>query len=161
MEAEAAPFVEHLGLKLLEGFFPSQTPFLAYSGVHHQTKVTVITMGKDKAYDTGVDSVGTVPSALATFLALAKNDDAEDSTIDLVLNAGTCGGFSIKGAEIGDVFLTTGVANHDRRIPIPGFDTYGIGKLETIDPQQMAVRLWVLFFGVFTDGSSVYILRGR
>ena len=139
MEAEAAPFVEHLGLKLVEHFFPPQTPFLAFSGVHHKTKVTVITMGKDNVYETGVDNAGTVPSAIATFLALVKHHES-NGAVDLVLNAGTCGGFSRKGAEIGDVFLTTGVANHDRRIPIPGFDTYGIGKLETVDPKLMAVR---------------------
>lgn len=136
MEAEAAPFVEHLGLEPLEDFFPSQTPFLAFRGMHHKTKVTVITMGKDNIYGTGMDNVGTVPAALATFLALTTGDK-----VDFVLNAGTCGGFARKGAEIGDVFLTTGVANHDRRIPIPGFDTYGIGKLEsTVNPQLMAVR---------------------
>ena len=139
MEAEAAPFVEHLGLELVENFFPVHTPFLAFSGVHHKTKVTVITMGKDTVYETGVDNAGTVPSAIATFLALVK-DHESNGAVDLVLNAGTCGGFSRKGAEIGDVFLTTGVANHDRRIPIPGFDAYGIGKLETVDPKLMAVR---------------------
>jgi 5'-methylthioadenosine nucleosidase len=150
MEAEAAPFVQHLGLTVVEDFFPKQTPFVAFSGVHHNTKVTVITMGKDKIYDTGVDNAGTVPSALATYLALVKDHESHGE-VDLVLNAGTCGGFSRKGAQIGDVFLTTGVANHDRRIPIPGFDAYGIGKLETVDPQRMAVRFvsraidWLLY----------------
>jgi len=41
-----------------------------------------------------------------------------------LINAGTCGGFRRKGAAIGDVFLTTAVANHDRRIAIPGFTSY-------------------------------------
>jgi 5'-methylthioadenosine nucleosidase len=151
MEAEAAPFVEHLGLTIVDDFFPTQTPFLAFSGVHHNTKVTVITMGKDKIYETGVDNAGTVPSALATFLALVQ-DPERYGAVNLVLNAGTCGGFSRKGAAIGDVFLTTGVANHDRRIPIPGFDAYGIGKLETVDPKLMAVSV------VFVDGSQRFLL---
>jgi hypothetical protein len=52
----------------------------------------------------------------------------------------TCGGFQQKGAAIGDVFLTTGVANHDRRIPIPGFDR--IGKLmSTVNPVTMTTTL--------------------
>mmetsp|Transcript_111643 Transcript_111643/g.322715 ORF Transcript_111643/g.322715 Transcript_111643/m.322715 type:complete len:284 (-) Transcript_111643:2025-2876(-) len=153
MEAEAKPFADHLGLEPLEGFFPPQTPFLAFSGVHHQTKVTVVTMGKDHVYGTGVDNAGTVPSALATFLALAKEHEGRGA-IDLVLNAGTCGGFKRKGAGIGDVFLTTAVANHDRRIPIPGFDTYGVGKLETVDTTLMAEKLGYKT-GICTTGNSL------
>jgi 5'-methylthioadenosine nucleosidase len=148
MEAEAKPFVDHLGLELVEAFFPPHTPFLAYSGEHHSTKITVITFGKDAVYGTGIDNVGTVPSSLATFLAITKLRP------DLVLNAGTCGGFRRKGAQIGDVFLTTGVANHDRRIPIPGFDTYGIGKLTTVDPTKMASNLGFKT-GVCTTGNSL------
>ncbi len=153
MEAEAKPFVEHLGLQPLENFFPPQTPFLAFSGLHHKTKVTVITLGKDSVYGTGVDNAGTVPSALATFLALSKEHEGRGA-IDFVLNAGTCGGFSRKGAAIGDVFLTTEVANHDRRIPIPGFDTYGVGKLETVDSKMMASKLGYKT-GICTTGNSL------
>jgi 5'-methylthioadenosine nucleosidase len=155
MEAEAKPFVDHLGLKQELGYFPPQTPFLAFSGVHHKTKVTVITLGKDSIYGTGVDNAGTVPSALATFLALSKeHGDGKGAKIDLVLNAGTCGGFSRKGAGIGDVFLTTGTANHDRRIPIPGFDMYGVGKLETVDTISMAGKLGYKT-GICTTGNSL------
>ncbi|KAJ0538284.1 putative methylthioadenosine nucleosidase [Helianthus annuus] len=32
-----------------------------------------------------------------------------------------------KGASIGDVYLACEVAFHDRRIPIPVFDLYGVG----------------------------------
>mmetsp|Transcript_16702 Transcript_16702/g.27716 ORF Transcript_16702/g.27716 Transcript_16702/m.27716 type:complete len:245 (+) Transcript_16702:2-736(+) len=156
MEAEASPFVEHLGLEPVESFFPSSTPFLAFAGVHHKTKVTVITMGKDSIYGDDsnnqqhVDNVGTVSSSLATFLALQQLN----GEVDLVLNAGTCGGFQRKGAAIGDVFLTTGVANHDRRIPIPGFDTYGIGKLETVSPKRLSKALGYKT-GICTTGNSL------
>jgi 5'-methylthioadenosine nucleosidase len=156
MEAEAAPFAEHMELKPIEGFFPPHTPFLAFEGTHHGTKVTIITAGKDKAYGTGVDNVGTVPSALATFLALQKAANDNDS-IDFILNGGTCGGFARKGAAIGDVFLTTSVAHHDRRIPIPGFDIYGTGKLEvttTPSPRDMAATLGYKT-GICTTGNSL------
>ena len=167
MEAEAAPFIEHLELKLIDGFFPKQTPFLAYDGMHNGARVTVITFGKDKIYGTGVDNVGTVPSSLATFLAIekfsstpsGKDADGHPGPVDLILNAGTCGGFKRKGAAIGDVFLTTGVANHDRRIPIPGFDTFGIGKLDVgtevqPTPVDMASSLGYKT-GICTTGNSL------
>ena len=150
MEAEAKPFVEKLGFEAVDDFFPSHLPFVAFRGEHKNTKVTVITLGKDTVYGTGVDNVGTISASLATELALAKCG----GEIDMVVNAGTCGGFKRKGAEIADVFLVTGVANHDRRIPIPGFDTYGIGKLETFDPTSVAESL-DFKTGVCTSGNSL------
>ena len=38
---------------------------------------------------------------------------------DLIVSVGTAGGFAARGAKIGDVFVATGFANHDRRIPLP------------------------------------------
>lgn len=150
MEQEAKPFVEHLGLSQVEDFFPSHTPFLAFQGSNSTSscQVTVITFGKDQIYGTGVDNVGTVPSSLATYLALQK------MSFDMVINAGTCGGFQRKGLEIGNVVLTTGVAHHDRRIPIPGFDTFGIGKMDTLDPSTMAQALGFKT-GLCTTGNSL------
>lgn len=93
MEAEAKPFVEHLGLEEVDSFFAPHLPFLAFRGDHALTKVTVITLGKDNVYGTTVDNIGTVAASLATELALAKYG----GEIDIILNAGTCGGFRRKG----------------------------------------------------------------
>lgn len=154
MEAESTPFIEHYEMKQIEDFFPPTTPFVAFSGIVHNTKITVITMGKDTAYGTGVDNVGTVPASLATFLAVEKMKVLENA-VDLILNGGTCGGFKRKGGEIGDVFLTTAVANHDRRIGIPGFHDYGIGTLTAvIDPTSIAAALGYKT-GVCTTGNSL------
>jgi len=154
MEGESSPFVQHLDLKPVENFFPSQTPFLAFSGSLGETKVTVITMGKDAVYETGADNVGTVPASLATFLAI-ESSKASGSPIDLVVNGGTCGGFARKGGSIGDVYLTSGVANHDRRIQIPGFDKYGVGTLSSdIEPGAMAEALGYKT-GICTTGNSL------
>ena len=108
MEAEAQPFVDHLGLKPVADFFPPTVPFLAFQGTHGDATVTVVTNGKDGVYETGVDNCGTVPAALATFLALERTKP------DLLINAGTAGGFARMGGKIGDVYLTSAVANHDR-----------------------------------------------
>lgn len=137
MEAEAAPFIEHLDLTHVHDFFPPQAPFLAYQGVHKECHITVVTNGKDHVHETNVDNVGTVPAAVATFLALQKLDGAAE----LVINAGTCGGFKSKGAEIGDVFLTNASANHDRRIPIPPFVPYGVGRIESVSTTELAKEI--------------------
>jgi 5'-methylthioadenosine nucleosidase len=150
MEAEAMPLIEHLKLEKDPEYFPPQTPFHAWNGTYNDEHfVTVVTNGKDTVYSTDVDNCGTVPASLASFLALQR------SGYDLLVNAGTCGGFRRKGAGIGDVFLTTAVAHHDRRIPIPGFDRYGIGHLpSTFDPTSIANELGYKT-GVCTTGNSL------
>jgi 5'-methylthioadenosine nucleosidase len=140
MEAEAAPFIKHLNLQQDTDFFHKKSPFQAFRGKHNSCNLTVITNGKDTVHGTGVDNVGTTPAVLATWLALDKLDNGEH-TVDLLINAGTCGGFQRKGAEIGNVYLTTAVAHHDRRIPIPGFVDYGVGKVESLKVEQ--VRIWM------------------
>ena len=137
MEAEANPFIEHLNLSMDDEFFPKNTPFVAYRGRHNECHITVVTNGKDHVYETNVDNCGTVPAAMATYLALEKLNGAAD----LLINAGTCGGFQAMGAAIGDVYFTTASANHDRRIPIPSFDKYGVGRLDSIATATMADAL--------------------
>jgi 5'-methylthioadenosine nucleosidase len=61
----------------------------------------------------GVDHIGTVPAALTTYLAI------QAFRPDVVISAGTCGGFAARGAAIADVFVSTRMVNHDRRIPLP------------------------------------------
>ena len=38
---------------------------------------------------------------------------------DLLISAGTAGGFKAQGGAIGDVYISKAVMHHDRRIPIP------------------------------------------
>jgi 5'-methylthioadenosine nucleosidase len=156
MEAEATPLVEHLNLEKHDDLFPSNTPFVAFKGTHPRTgtKVTVVTNGKDSVHETGVDNVGTVPAAMATFLALQKLKERNDGPC-LLINAGTCGGFRRKGAAIGDVFLTSAAAHHDRRIPIPDFVPYGIGRLQsTVGAEKLAAH-HDFKLGVCTTGNSL------
>lgn len=153
MEAEASPFVNHLNLQPDPSFFPTETPFHAFRGKHNNCNLTVITNGKDVVHGTGVDNVGTVPASVATFLSLQKLKSDNDPA-DLLINAGTCGGFKRKGAAIGDVFLTTAVANHDRRIAIPGFTPYGIGHIESTSVENLASHINAKL-GVCTTGNSL------
>lgn len=151
MEAEASPVIEYLSLKEDKYFFPAQVPFKAYRGKsYNDCNITVVTNGKDETHGTGVDNVGTVPATLVSFLSLQKLE----GKVDVLINAGTCGGFKAKGAKVGDVFLTTAVANHDRRIPIPNFDTYGIGKIETVVAKELAKEIGAKM-GVCTTGNSL------
>jgi len=137
MQDEALPLIDTLGLQFDESIFPRSVPFRAFRGWYEKCQITLVTNGHDNVYGTGVDNVGTVPASLATYLILEKLN----GTADIVVNAGTCGGFKRKGAQIGDVFLTSAVANHDRRIPIPEFIPYGVGRLNTANVSQLAVSI--------------------
>ena len=118
MVAEAAPLLTKLNLSVLPSTFPN-SPCVIYSGLYKECTVSIVTNGRCREH--GVDNVGTVPASLSTFLAVNQLNP------DLIINAGTAGGFQKKGAVIGDSFICSHMANHDRRIPIPGFTEYGIG----------------------------------
>ena len=46
-----------------------------------------------------------------------------------------------KGGVIGDVYLSSSISNHDRRIPIPGFSEYGVGSYTGFDVSEIAAEL--------------------
>ena len=158
MEAEAQPFIERLGLTAAkDDFFDTAStpvPFQVYTGSYKETDITVIVNGKDKVHGTGVDNVGTVPAALAAFVIVQQLTSTSQRPA-LLLNAGTGGGFQRKGAAIGDVYLVTAVANHDRRIPIPGFDAYGAGTLTSSLKVEEAATALGYKTGICTTSNSL------
>ncbi|XP_050235104.1 5'-methylthioadenosine nucleosidase-like isoform X2 [Mercurialis annua] len=98
--------------------FPKGIPWVRYHGIYKDLHINIVWPGKDPAL--GVDSVGTISASLITYAGIQALQP------DLIINAGTAGGFKAKGASVGDVFLISDIAFHDRRIPIPVFDLYGV-----------------------------------
>ncbi|KIY93858.1 5'-methylthioadenosine nucleosidase [Monoraphidium neglectum] len=148
MEAEATPAVKRLGLQQDDPrIIPGPAPCVTFSGDYEGVAVHVVWTGRDAKH--GVDLVGTVPASLATYLALQAWPDA-----DLVISSGTAGGFKAQGAAIGDVFVSTGKLHHDRRIPLPGFDKYGIGFIESLPTPNLQAALG-LKAGVVSTGDSL------
>lgn len=120
MQTEALPLVNSFQLKEdADSLFPKGTPWVRYHGTYKGLNVNIIWPGKDAVLE--VDSVGTVSASLVTYAAIQALQP------DLIINAGTAGGFKAKGAGIGDVYVASEIAFHDRRIPIPVFDLYGVG----------------------------------
>ncbi|KAI5064936.1 hypothetical protein GOP47_0019631 [Adiantum capillus-veneris] len=147
MQAEALPLVEHLKLDQDDGsLFPAGLPWIRYHGRHEGLDVSVVVPGKCMVF--GVDNVGTVPSALITYAAVQALHP------DLIINMGTAGGFKGKGAKVADAYIATKAANHDRRIPIPIFDEYGIGENTTISTPNL-VQTLQLKEGKLSTGNSL------
>ena len=112
MKAEAQPFIDHLDLQKDADRFHKGLRAECYSGTYKdETKVHLVLNGQCHKY--GVDIVGTVGGAVTTFAAV------QALSPDLVINAGTCGGFRAMGGEVGSIYLCTSFLNHDRWVLAP------------------------------------------
>ncbi|XP_022952472.1 5'-methylthioadenosine/S-adenosylhomocysteine nucleosidase 2-like [Cucurbita moschata] len=147
MQTEALPLVEKFQLSEdHNSVFPKEVPWVRYHGVYKDLQINLIWPGKDSAL--GVDSVGTISASLVTYASIQALQP------DLIINAGTAGGFKAKGASIGDVFLVSECAFHDRRIPIPVFDLYGVGLKQTLKTPNLLAGL-DLKVGKLSTGDSL------
>ncbi|KAJ8767574.1 hypothetical protein K2173_017918 [Erythroxylum novogranatense] len=147
MQTEAMPVVNKFELKEeTDSLFPSGVPWVRYHGTYKDLQIDLVWPGKDPTL--GVDSVGTVSASLVTYAAI------QTLKPDLIINAGTCGGFKAKGASIGDVCLVSDVAFHDRRIPIPVFDLYGVGLKKSFPAPNLLKEL-NLKIGKLSTGDSL------
>lgn len=147
MQTEALPLVNKFQLtEDLESVFPKGVPWVRYHGVYKDLNINLVWPGKD--FTLGVDNVGTLSASLVTYASIQALKP------DLIINAGTAGGFKAKGAGIGDVFLASECAFHDRRIPIPVFDTYGVGLRQAF-PAPNLVKELNLKVGKLSTGDSL------
>ena len=147
MEAEAAPLIRELGLKPVSKPADPQLPFVSYQGVVQDMELTLSLNGKDAR--SGVDNIGSEPAALCAYV------HCKTYSPELLINAGTAGGFRKHGGKIGDIYLSAGAfCFHDHRIPIPGFEQYGIGSFPTLDVSKLAKDLGFKT-GVVSTGNSL------
>ena len=71
-----------------------------------------------------VDRIGTIAAVLAAY----KLQKAFKP--DLLINAGTAGGFKGRGADVGSLYVADrGILFHDHRIPLPGWEAFGVGRI--------------------------------
>jgi 5'-methylthioadenosine nucleosidase len=141
MQGEADPIIAALSLRAErsnqgEGWIAASAPpprnddrlpiRLFYGQLEHR-EIILATNGKDAR--TGADLIHSQPATLTTNHVIERFDP------DLIISAGTAGGVSKHGAEIGDVYLSQGLVRyHDRRCPIHGLEACGVGGYATWDP---------------------------
>ncbi|MEG3586141.1 MAG: hypothetical protein VX353_02470 [Actinomycetota bacterium] len=129
MEVEALPVRERLGLqgpglRVIDGLD---------ARIWSNDRVHLVTNGFDSRFE--VDSIGTIPAALATFAAINSVEAG------IVISAGTCGGFIQRGGSIGEVIVADRCVFHDHRIPLDGFQEYGFGDFPVADMSAIARSL--------------------
>ena len=149
MAAEAAPVIEALGAREVDQ--PDWAARLPARLFHTHDfcglDIVIATNGTDPV--TGVDCIGGYAAVLAAHVLLRSHEP------DLLLSVGTAGGWSRAGAEIGDVYVTWDrFVHHDRRINIPGFDSFGIGNHPAADLREPALAIGCRL-GIVTTGESL------
>lgn len=146
MEDEARPIIEELGLNH-KGKLLNPLPMEFYEGKYKSLNIDLITSGKCDRYN--VDHIGPQAAILNTATAIGRLQP------DIIINPGTAGGFISAGGKIGEVYLSYPmICYHDRRIPLPGFDAYGIGSYYCYDTREIANALG-LKTGIVSTGSSL------
>jgi len=146
MKQEAHPLIEEFNFHKLPKIFDVELPMEAYHIDKEGIDITIVLNGKDR--DFHLDSVATQPATLAAFLAV------QHFKPDLIINAGTAGGFAERGSEIGDVYVSNRyVRYHDRRIPLPGFDRYGVGNYPCLNAHKLAADLGMKLANISTGNS--------
>lgn len=145
MQAEAQPFIDLFGVKEEEGFF-SPLPCRLYRGDVNGTELCVVLNGQQH----GSDLVGCEAASVATLATIQQLHP------DLIINSGTCGAFSQRGARIADVYLGSGVMFHDRRVP--GDDEWGtqaLGNYPVYAGTEALANQLGYKLGKVTTGSSL------
>lgn len=124
MMAEAQPLCQALCAREIAGddFLPTRT----FEAEIAEIRTIITVNGIDPRFK--VDSIGKETAALTTYALIRRFQP------DLVISAGTAGGWARHGTEIGDVFLSRErIVHHDRRIDLAGYAEYGIGSYPVID----------------------------
>ncbi|XP_010447030.1 PREDICTED: 5'-methylthioadenosine/S-adenosylhomocysteine nucleosidase 2 isoform X2 [Camelina sativa] len=147
MQKEAQPLINRLRLvEEVNTPFPKEVTWVLFKGMYKDLSINIVCPGKDSTL--GVESVGTVPASLVTYASILAIQP------DLIINAGTAGGFRAKGACISDVYVVSTVAFHDRRIPVPVLDLYGVGMRKAF-PTPNLIKELNLKVGRLSTGDSM------
>jgi len=145
MHDEAAPVVSALGATPVA--VPAGRPHQWYLGQRVGARVVVSVNGADRRF--GVEGVGPEPAVMNTVATIERFQP------DLVVSAGTAGGWSARGGSIGKVYLShPHVVRHDRRIAIEGYHEYGEGRFPVVPMRAVAADIDAEL-GVVTTGGSL------
>ncbi len=156
MQDEASPLIKSLKLIERNDKLSKSLPFRHFSNsvaLEHsdQTQpaliIDLITSGIDHRHQ--VDNIGCEAATLMAYEAINKTEP------DLIISAGTAGGFSDKKGQIGGIYASRDhFIFHDRIVPLPGFHESAIGQFPALPISKMVSDLG-LASGVISTGSSL------
>lgn len=147
MEVEAQPIRDNIGMHPLVDAFDRRLPMRAYQA-NTNPHLHLVVNGTCPQH--ACDRVGTQAAALTTWESIKRFSP------DLLISAGTAGGFKQHGAEIADVYIGSDIKYHNRRAPIPGFTDFLTGDYDKLPLAADLAHAVQCKLGVVSSGDSVY-----
>lgn len=145
MPDEADPVIAALEAQPIP--VPTGRPHRWWATQVENARVVIAVNGDDRRF--GIPAVGPEPAVLNTAAVV------DHLHPDLVISAGTAGGWASRGGSIGKVYLAhPHVIRHDRRIDIPVFDEFGLGSFPVATAGELAAAIGAEP-GVVTTGGSL------
>ena len=146
MRAEARPLIA--AFDAVSHPVPARRPFEWFVADRDDHRVVIAVNGVDPRH--GVDLVGPEPAVMNTSAVI------DEFGPDLVVSAGTAGGWQRAGAAVGDVYVSwPHVVRHDRRIDIEALRDYGIGRHAVWHGAPALADHLGARLGVVTTGNSL------
>ena len=147
MQDEAQALIDNLQLQQNPTVLNPRLPMRCFQKKIGSLNLSLVVSGIDHRYQ--VDNIG---SEAATLMAYEATTQLQP---DLMISAGTAGGFAQKGAQIGTVYMSQGhFVYHDRHVPLPGFAESAVGNYPAYPASHLAETLH-LQCGVISTGSSL------
>ncbi len=149
MREEAEPVIQRLGLKEKQRALDPRDPMRVFTGRVGSRKLVLILNGKGPR-EPYLNLTGPVAAAMTTAQAIRTFSP------DLVINAGTAGGFGSRGLSVGDVALSRAIVFHDRHSPFGGArEEYALGRYPQPRTERAAAELGLKTAVVATGNSFV------
>lgn len=124
LELEAEPIIQSLKMQERNNAFDERLRFRFFVSESH-SDICMVLFGKCPSAN--IDRIGTQIAALAAWETIKTINPKA------IASVGTAGGFSSKGAKIGDVFLSDGfIYFHGRHIPVPEYSAFELGKFSSM-----------------------------
>ncbi|WP_196139152.1 hypothetical protein [Aliikangiella sp. G2MR2-5] len=147
MQQEAQPIIDSLEMVEKQDAIHQQLPMRCFQKQVGEILVSLLVSGIDSRHQ--VDNIGSEAATLMAYEAITQLKP------DLLISAGTAGGFAKRGAQIGTIYVSEEhFIYHDRHVPLPGFDQSAIGKYPAVKASRLAKNLHIKS-GVISTGSSL------
>ncbi|MEE2681126.1 MAG: hypothetical protein VX641_02015 [Planctomycetota bacterium] len=152
MEAEARGIAERCSLGDAEPLHPALAARIRRGSIG-AVEIVHCVHGIDPVHR--VDRIGMECAATTAWAAISSFEPC------IYINAGTCGGFAQRGGTIARTYLGGGeFLIHDHRIPLPGFDRLGEGRIPAAAYPALE-RLLGIESGPVSSGSSLDATPGE
>jgi nucleoside phosphorylase len=124
LKIEAEPIIQRFSLKEASDIFDKRLGLRVFLD-EKDAALCLVYFGQCPSR--GVERIGTQVASLAAWETIRTLNPS------MLASVGTAGGFKVRGAQIGDVYISEGpIYFHGRHIPVPGYEDFELGKFPSV-----------------------------